>query len=214
MKLIVVRHGESTMNVSDLVQGNLNISGLTETGKRQAMELGQRLASKPITVAYVSPLRRAQQTAEIVLSHHPKTKIVLADQLIERSFGKYQGRSKSIFYADFNASGLLYPRFKPENGENWYEAGERVSSFIQSEIIAKHRTTNDAILIVGHGSVLTHFLMLMDNQPVELADQKAQYDKYRPANAALSVVEIEADGQHRVTLLNDISHLSELPAKV
>jgi broad specificity phosphatase PhoE len=56
--LYLVRHGEA--------DGDDERSELTETGRHQAVLLGERLRGVPFTGIHHSPLARAAQTAEIV----------------------------------------------------------------------------------------------------------------------------------------------------
>lgn len=61
----IFRHGESTYNVAGRTQGRTNDSQLTDLGKKQALEIGRRLADKQIEIIVTSPLARAMQTAEL-----------------------------------------------------------------------------------------------------------------------------------------------------
>ena len=58
MRLLIVRHAEP----------NYELDCLTERGRRQAELLGERLRRIPAKAYYVSPLGRARETAERVLS--------------------------------------------------------------------------------------------------------------------------------------------------
>ena len=59
-----LRHAESEANAQ--VPGALDDSGLTERGRRQAIEAAQQLAAEPITRIYCSTALRARQTAELL----------------------------------------------------------------------------------------------------------------------------------------------------
>ncbi|MFH0905198.1 MAG: histidine phosphatase family protein [bacterium] len=203
MKLIVVRHGESKGNTSDLVQGAE--SKLSNEGCQQAQRLADKLKDEQIDAAFVSPLFRAQQTANIILRHHPGLGIQTVPELRERDYGIYEGRPASEPQADWRASGLPFGEFKPEGGESWYEAGERATSFIRS-LIDRYKDSDQTILVVGHGSIFTYFLTHMDGKDV-CANSKEQYDYYHPHNTAMSVIEVDATGHYQLTTLNDISHL-------
>ncbi len=65
-RIILVRHGESTYNVEQRVQGHCDESFLTETGLAGAEKVGLALQGLQIDLAYASPLKRAKQTAEII----------------------------------------------------------------------------------------------------------------------------------------------------
>ncbi|MBA52419.1 MAG: hypothetical protein CL456_09970 [Acidimicrobiaceae bacterium] len=70
-RFLLIRHGESNVMVDGVVGGPNTCSGLSARGKEQAACLGERLASgneNSIDVVYSSPLPRAIETTEIVLS--------------------------------------------------------------------------------------------------------------------------------------------------
>jgi len=70
LKLMFVRHAQSVGNVEKRMQGNADFP-LTEEGRRQAAKLAQRLRGEgwQPTHLYSSPIKRAVQTTEILLSH-------------------------------------------------------------------------------------------------------------------------------------------------
>ena len=70
-RFLLVRHGESKVMVEGVVGGPKTCSGLSDRGRDQAERLGLRFASgseNSIDIAYASPLPRALETTEIVLS--------------------------------------------------------------------------------------------------------------------------------------------------
>ena len=62
MKLLLIRHAEPAES-----------GGLTEKGKREAVLLAERIAALPVSAFYVSPLQRAEETAEPVLRKSGRT---------------------------------------------------------------------------------------------------------------------------------------------
>ena len=70
-RFLLVRHGESKVMVDGVVGGPKTCTGLSDHGRAQAERLASRFASgneNSIDVVYSSPLPRAVQTTEIVLS--------------------------------------------------------------------------------------------------------------------------------------------------
>ncbi|MEL7037148.1 MAG: histidine phosphatase family protein [Cyanobacteria bacterium J06592_8] len=67
-RVILVRHGQSTYNAEHRIQGRLDESVLTEKGCDAAYQVGDTLANITFDAIYCSPLKRAQQTAELVIS--------------------------------------------------------------------------------------------------------------------------------------------------
>ncbi|MCL2931598.1 MAG: histidine phosphatase family protein [Trichodesmium sp. MAG_R03] len=69
IRVILVRHGQSTYNIESRIQGRLDASVLTETGQNTARQVGEALQSLKFDAIYSSPLQRAKQTTEIIHSY-------------------------------------------------------------------------------------------------------------------------------------------------
>jgi probable phosphoglycerate mutase len=67
-RVILVRHGQSTYNAQHRIQGRLDDSVLTEKGCNAAYQVGDTLANLTFDAIYCSPLKRAKQTAELIVS--------------------------------------------------------------------------------------------------------------------------------------------------
>jgi broad specificity phosphatase PhoE len=66
---IFARHGESTLNVAQVVNGNPRRHvPLTALGERQARQLGDRLRNVQLDVAVCTRFPRTRQTAELALA--------------------------------------------------------------------------------------------------------------------------------------------------
>ena len=89
MKLYIIRHGETPWNAEVRLQGQTDIP-LNENGIRLAKITGEALKDVPFDFAISSPLKRARQTAELVLAGRQIP--VLEDARIEElSFGSWEG---------------------------------------------------------------------------------------------------------------------------
>lgn len=70
VKLILMRHGQSTWNLLNLFTGWVDVP-LTEKGVKEAIDGGREIAHLPIDVMFTSTLVRAQMTAMLaMLDHH------------------------------------------------------------------------------------------------------------------------------------------------
>lgn len=67
-RVILVRHGESTFNAEGRVQGHCDLSALTPQGLATAYRVGETLRGIDFAAIYTSPLQRAKQTAQQLLS--------------------------------------------------------------------------------------------------------------------------------------------------
>ena len=206
MKLIIVRHSESEGNVSGLIQGGSLVINLTNNGRKQAGKLTEKLRELKIDLAFVSPIDRVRQTAEIVLEKHPNTKIEFSDKLKEKNPGVFAGRPTKEMGDAWQTSGLPFGEFQPEGGESWYQAGERVVGFGE-KIMNQYKDTDITVLLVGHGSIFTYLLMWADKFDPQ-KNTKEKYDYYHPDNTAMAIIEVNHKGESALVSLNDTSHLN------
>ena len=90
-KLILVRHGQTQMNVDGIFFGKLDPS-LNETGKEQCKKTRELLKDRyKYDFIYSSDLKRASETAEIV--NYLDLPIKLDRRLEEIDFGIFEGLS-------------------------------------------------------------------------------------------------------------------------
>ena len=89
MRLVIVRHGQSTANAENRWQGQMDFD-LSSEGRKQAESLGARFVSEGFRPKFVysSPLKRAVHTAEISL---PDKRVFEIDDLKETGIGIFEG---------------------------------------------------------------------------------------------------------------------------
>jgi broad specificity phosphatase PhoE len=108
--VIIVRHGETDANKEGIMQGQMDFP-LNGTGKKQALEAGERLKrvsvllrkgsgtevySIPFDSAFSSDLKRAHETAQLISKHHKSIKkVVPLPDLREANFGDFEGMNFS-----------------------------------------------------------------------------------------------------------------------
>lgn len=129
--LYLVRHGETVWNAARRYQGAMD-SPLTARGRRQAEAIGRLLAellgpaSDPLR-AYVSPLGRARETAEIIAGE-VRLEAVVDPRIAEVSLGAWDGLTDYEIEIEFPGARDGADRF------NWYfrsPDGEKLDSAIQ-----------------------------------------------------------------------------------
>ncbi|HEY9774992.1 MAG TPA: histidine phosphatase family protein [Planktothrix sp.] len=84
--IYVLRHGETEWSLSGQHTGRTDIP-LTETGKKQAIELGESLKNIRFSAVFVSPLGRARETAALA----GLINATICDDLAEVNYGQYEG---------------------------------------------------------------------------------------------------------------------------
>jgi broad specificity phosphatase PhoE len=67
--ILWVRHGQSTWNVLDRLQGHELSPPLTELGREQAQHAAETLAGRDVVRLLSSPATRALETAQIIGAH-------------------------------------------------------------------------------------------------------------------------------------------------
>ena len=91
MKIYLVRHGQSEGNVRNLWYGISDLP-LTDLGREQAAQVGEKLRDVPLAAAYTSPLSRAADTARIALAGREVPLTVVPD-LREQDMGRLESMS-------------------------------------------------------------------------------------------------------------------------
>ncbi|MCA9949839.1 MAG: alpha-ribazole phosphatase [Anaerolineales bacterium] len=200
-RLLLVRHGETDFNAHHRFQGQMDIP-LNASGRCQASALAKKLANETIDVVVASDLRRASETAEIVMADRD-IEIVEDGRLRELNFGAWEGMT----YAEIQASDpqalstwegdLMY--IAPPGGETVSQFSSRVRSVLRA-IQAKY--TGKTILIVAHGGVLQLLLCTLLGLSAE------RFWQFRLQNASLSEVTLHQAGAI-IQSVNDTSFLGQ-----
>jgi len=132
--IYIFRHGQTDFNQKKVFTGWLQ-SNLTDLGRQQAEGVAQLLKAKRIDVAYVSSLKRCQETLNIILTHHPECQhTIIDDRILERSYGDLAGRSHQEIIDEFGQE--QFDRWhrgwsdRPPAGESYADVQVRVQAFI------------------------------------------------------------------------------------
>ena len=146
--ILLARHGETDWNREWRFQGHAD-PPLNETGRAQAAELSDALATEELAAVYSSPLRRAFETAEVVASAHGLEPVAL-DALREVDVGSWQGLTRAEVETRFPEQ---YARWLGhgqgwDDGETDEQMGKRVVAALL-ELAAAHE--GERILAVTHG---------------------------------------------------------------
>ena len=162
-RIILVRHGKSTYNQERRIQGRLDKSILTEAGRSAALQVGDTLSSIAFDAAYTSPLQRAKETAEIILSRLTNPpQLQPTDKLMEIDLPLWEGMLRQDAIDKF-----------PEAYQQWQKQPDKFSMKLPSadgeiehfpvlavfasarqfwkEILSRHR--DGTILVVGHNGI-------------------------------------------------------------
>ena len=162
-RIILVRHGKSTYNQERRIQGRLDKSVLTEAGRASALQVGDTLSSIAFDAAYTSPLQRAKETAEIIVSRLTNPpELQPTDKLMEIDLPLWEGMLRQEAIDQF-----------PKAYQQWQQHPDKFSMKIPSpegeidhfpvlavfasarkfweELLSRH--TSGTILVVGHNGI-------------------------------------------------------------
>ncbi len=146
--ILLARHGETDWNAVGRWQGHTD-RALTERGRRQAVELAERLANANIDAVYSSDLLRAVETAEPVAKRLGLPLQTLRE-LREVDVGTWAGLTRDEVAERFPDGFRRWSEWQTgwEDGETYDEMGKRVVSAIL-KLADEHR--GGRILVVSHG---------------------------------------------------------------
>ena len=155
MRLYLVRHAESTANVSKILDTALPGPPLTDLGREQAQTLADKLATEPIAAVYASQATRAQQTAA-PLAAALGMEVQVIEGVQEVSVGDLEGR------ADDEAMRVYARIVRPwlqgdlsgamPGGESGFQVRQRYTTAV-GELREKH-LRDPAIVLVSHGGAI------------------------------------------------------------
>ena len=152
--LYLMRHGRTDWNNQHRLQGSTDIP-LNAEGRRMAERAAQEYRDVPLDICFCSPLSRARETAEILLSGRD-VPIVTDDRLREMGFGEYEGLANSFSMPDCPVNVIFW---HPEQythsvggAETFEELFARTGAFLREKanpLLAQGKN----VLIVGHGAM-------------------------------------------------------------
>jgi len=183
--IYLFRHGGTVYNEKGIFTG-WSHSRLTEKGKKHSRKVAKKLKDKHIDIAYQSSLPRSKQTLKIVLKYHPECKkIITDDRIIERSYGKLQGKThksviKKVGKKQFDIWHRSYA-VSPPGGESIKMVEKRVKLFIK-DLLKKIKKEKINVAISAHGNSMRpfrrYFEKLTIKQMMKLENPWDEYFKY------------------------------------
>jgi broad specificity phosphatase PhoE len=191
MSIILIRHGETELNVARILQPPE--TPLSSRGQQQAQAVAARIAAMKIGCLISSDLTRAMQTATAIASA-ARLPISYSSLLQERNFGDLRGCAYDGF--DYDPIAM---EDAPPGGESLVTLRARVVRAL-ALVCKSHADGNGDVAVVTHGffirTMVEHCLAL----PGELGSS------HRISNTSLTI--FSAQPPHRIEVINDCSHLT------
>ena len=195
-RVILVRHGQSTYNIERRIQGRLDKSVLTEIGQATARQVAATLRGMTLDAVYCSPLQRAKQTAEIIVSElanseAPPPALQVSPELIEVDLPLWEGmlREEVIekFPEDYSCwqerpqeFRMVVPEGTAEREHFPVLALHKQARQFWAEILSRHG--GQTILVVAHNGINRCLLS------TAIGISPASYHSIQQSNCGISVL--------------------------
>jgi broad specificity phosphatase PhoE len=149
IRLLLVRHGESTWNAQSRWQGQAD-PPLSSFGERQAEDATARLAEiATITAVWVSDLSRARRTGELIAQRLDLDGVREEPRLRERDVGAWSGLTRDEIEQRW--PGYLAARRSPPDFEGDDTLLERTRAGLAATVDGSE---SGDVLVVTHGGVI------------------------------------------------------------
>jgi len=195
-KLILIRHGETSLNAEKRYCGSIDI-GLNLKGKKQSGKLCKRLKGVRIDKVYSSDRLRALETARIIFK---RKKIFRTPGLREIHFGAFEGLKHSEILKRYPA---IYKKWLDNPFEAKIPHAEGLKAFKKRVVASFKRIAsanrNKTVAIVCHGGPVSIF--------INSIKKSGDFWIYIPRSTSITVIECK-NNQTRLKSFNDIKHLS------
>jgi broad specificity phosphatase PhoE len=193
MKIIFARHGESQANAAREMSNRGLKHPLTQTGRKQASLLAQKLQGQSIIRIYSSPVLRAIETS-VLVAHHLGVEYEVSEALREYDAGHLEGRADEgawqLWQELFDAwvKGRRWEQ-RIEGGESFYDVKNRFVPFTDG-LIQQYQCTEAKLLCVAHGGLYWMMLPLV----LRNIDTEFLYQQQGFPYTAIIVAELTAEG--------------------
>jgi len=198
MRLFLVRHGQTSWNISGRAQGHTDIS-LDPTGLDQAAKVGNAFLDLPVDRIITSDLARSVETAEPI-SRATGIPLELRQDLRERTFGEWEGLPFTEVIGKLREkaelAGISPQEVRPPGGESFRDVWDRLEPFYQML-----RQSEGSIVVVSHGGSLSVLAAKLIRGTLDTSRA------FRLANTGITELERRPEGLFLITRYSDTAHL-------
>ena len=205
-QILLIRHGESTWNLTGRYQGRIDTE-LSERGQEQASHLAACLKGAPIRAIYASPLRRAFHTALAIALEHGLDVAVEPD-LTEIDHGAWNGLLRQEVEKRY---GPMLQQWLDAPADVTMPGGEGLNDVRERSwaVIAKVAQLHPEGLV----AVCSHDAVIKTLIATALGMDLNRFWSLRLDNASTSLIEM-GERPVRLVYFNDTCHLGKLRSDV
>ncbi|WP_251717197.1 histidine phosphatase family protein [Lactobacillus agrestimuris] len=155
MEIVFIRHGQTNVNKDNRLQGAKVDAELNEVGREFARKSAENFDPNEFDAVYVSPLKRAVETAEIFTKDQKE--LNRDKRLLEFDFGEWDGKKMDEIAKEhpevidpWGTVNKDYVKYAP-SGETYENFEKRCADFL-NEMYQKY--PDKKILVVAHGRLI------------------------------------------------------------
>jgi broad specificity phosphatase PhoE len=200
-QLFLVRHGESTANARNILQGCTVDEPLSAAGRTQAHAAGEALRHFPIRRVYSSSMLRARQTAEAIAAVHSHC-VEPLEKLHEVDVGRWAGKTAEVVKHEMPEAWEQYlsdgGEFPTPGGESYRDVLDRVKPVLD-KLLLDH--PGETIVVVAHNVVNRVYLADLLGIPLRRSTSLRQH------NCAINLIRRDTHGDPVAVMVNSVLHL-------
>jgi probable phosphomutase (TIGR03848 family) len=202
-KLVLVRHAV-TSDTGSILSGRAPGIDLSDNGRRQAEEVGERLAALPVAAVYTSPIERTARTAESIAKHHGLDVQPLRG-VIEADYGEWTGGTIAELAKTplWTTVQVAPSRARFPGGESLAEMQSRMVAALEA-VVAEH--PGRVVVVVSHADPIKAAIAHFTGVHLDL------FQRVIVSPASVTVIELGPFGASLVKC-NDTGRLDELVPK-
>ncbi len=173
MKIYLIRHAQRGHGEEQ--------DTLTDEGLDQAQKLVKPLSKLDVKKIICGSSNRARLTLEPTTKVLEGIEVEYTDEVNEHSLGVLQGKTAVEWRQAVAEAGVEEGDFRPEGGENVYDAFERAQKFVEK----LKRDTVESMLIISHSGFIANVAVILLNKTRE------ESRNYKSDFCALTYLELD-----------------------
>jgi probable phosphomutase (TIGR03848 family) len=194
MKVVLIRHAESTANIEGILAGRSPGVKLTSAGIKQAEALVELFAKIEFTALYSSPIERCLTTAKLAMGKD-HNKVQIHDDLSEVDYGQWTGRKIESLTTD-----PLWKVIRDEPSKAAFPDGESLLHMCNRAVsgfrtITEQHSEGDVVAVFSHADIIKAIVSSM------VGNHFDNYQRLQVDNAKLNIL-TKADSAFDLVGLN------------
>ena len=207
-RILLIRHAHSVANDRGILAGRSSGVVLTERGKKESIELSQRLQGINLSSIHISPIERCHLTMAPFLEASVPTKrpkVFVTEDLSEVDYGQWTGKKLSTLYRH-----RLWKTVQNRPSAMYFPDGEGLANVQVRAMRALHTAAakpgNHAL--VSHGDVIKSVVAAV------LGTHLDNFQKIVIDPASITVLDFDGSDFRVITLNSTTAAIADLvPAK-